>query len=126
LAYSKKVIVELGVESIQWSAAKRYDEVKKLIKTPSFISRLLFSQEKNEIMQTERLIRQNLIDGRRKKADKDKWIEAIRHYKKAIEMTDRLHEKCPTRIEYYWKLFMLVTGIATLAAFAISLANIVL
>jgi len=74
-----------GVESIEWAAAKRFEYVRRVIETPSFLFKLIFLKNKKEALQIERQIKKLFIEGREKKSRKDKWIEAILDYKKAIE-----------------------------------------
>lgn len=109
-----------GVESIEWAAARQFEYVKRIIQTPSFIFRLIFFKRKSEVLEIERQIRRLLLEGREKKSRKDKWVEAILDYKKAIEKTDKLYEMCPSKLEYRYRIFMVVTGLATLAALAIN------
>lgn len=110
-----------GVESIQWAAAKRFKEVKKIIETPSFIFRLIFFKKKKEILEIEREVRKLLVEGREKKSNKKKWTEAILAYKEAIELTDKIYELCPTKVEYYWRIFVVITGLVTLSGFILTL-----
>lgn len=109
-----------GVESIEWAAARRFEYVKRVIETPSFLFKLIFLKNKKEALQIERQIKKLFIKGREKKSRKDKWIEAILDYKQAIEKTDELYRLCPSKVEYRYRIFMVIAGLATLAAFVIN------
>lgn len=110
-----------GVESVEWAAARRYKEVKRIIQTPFFLSKLILGKRKEKILLIERQVRKLLIDGRKKKSEKGRWVEAIRDYKLAIEKTDKLYELCPTKFDYWTRVFFLIAALATLFTFAVDL-----